>query len=59
MSVYSGFATRQLEVFYDQLVTKALELISEKLLSFYNGCNNRLLNPVRIIGWAPVFEEVA
>jgi hypothetical protein len=50
MSVYSGFATRQLELFYDQLVTKALELISEKLLSFYNGCNERLLNPVRIVG---------
>jgi hypothetical protein len=38
MSVYSGFATRQLELFYDQLLNKALELLSHKLLSFYNGC---------------------
>jgi len=38
MSVYSGFATRQLELFYDQLLNKALELLSHKLLAFYNGC---------------------
>ena len=37
-AVYSGFATRQLELFYDQLLNKALELLSHKLLSFYNGC---------------------
>jgi hypothetical protein len=47
MSVYSGFATRQLECFYDQLVNKALQLLSSKLLSFYNGC--KLLNNVYII----------
>jgi hypothetical protein len=38
MSVYSGFATRQLELFYDQLLNKALELLSHKLLAFYNSC---------------------
>jgi len=50
MSVYSGFATRQLEVFYDQLVTKALELIAEKLLSFYNGCKVNELIKCRVVG---------
>eukprot|EP00347_Sterkiella_histriomuscorum_P020265 403338465 len=37
MSVYSGFATRQYETFYDQLTVKLIELLTEKILNMYNG----------------------
>ena len=36
MSVYSGFATRQQETFYNRLIEKALELMSDKLIMFFN-----------------------
>lgn len=59
MSVYSGFATRHLECFYDQLVSKALELISEKILAFYNGCKSTMISrcQYRANWWAAVCKE--
>jgi hypothetical protein len=35
MSVYSGFATRQQESFYNKLLEKTFELMSFKLISFH------------------------
>lgn len=39
MSVYSGFATRKLETFYDNLIEKLVEILSEKIMNNYNGRN--------------------
>ena len=33
MSVYSGFAKRNAEEFYDQLTFKLIEILSEKVIS--------------------------
>ena len=35
MSVYSGFATRQQETFYNKLIEKTLFLMGEKLIFFF------------------------
>lgn len=37
MSVYSGFATRQQETFYNKLVEKLIQLMAERLLANANG----------------------
>jgi hypothetical protein len=37
MSVYSGFATRQQETFYDRLLEKLIEILCEKIMNIYNG----------------------
>ena len=37
MSIYSGFATRQQESFYNKLTFKLIELMANKLLGQYNG----------------------
>ena len=33
MSVYGGFATRKQEAFYNKLIAKGLQLITQKVLS--------------------------
>ena len=38
MSVYSGFATRQQETFYDKLLLKTLQLLSARIFQVYR-CN--------------------
>ena len=35
MSVYSGFATRQQETFYNKLLQKAFNILSERVLVQY------------------------
>ena len=35
MSIYSGFATRQQETFYDKLLFKLIELIQDKIVFQY------------------------
>jgi hypothetical protein len=37
MSVYSGFATRQQEQFYFKLLERAVQMMSTRLVSFFNG----------------------
>jgi hypothetical protein len=37
MSIYSGFGTRQQETFYNKLIEKVLEVLSDKILKFYQG----------------------
>ena len=37
MSVYSGFATRQQESFYNKVVLKLLQIMQDKMIRNYNG----------------------
>jgi len=39
MSVYSGFATRQQEQFYNKLVEKSLTMLSTRLIAYLKGIN--------------------
>ena len=47
MSIYSGFATRNQENFYNRLVDKLLRIMSNRLLCFYSGnaSDTRLEDP--------------
>ena len=40
MSIYSGFATRQQETFYNKLLEKSIELMGEKIISLFQLTNN-------------------
>jgi hypothetical protein len=37
MSIYSGFATRQQEGFYNKLIEKCFQLMSSRLIAFFKG----------------------
>jgi len=37
MSVYSGFATRQQETFYNKLIEKAFNLMTNRLMMFFKN----------------------
>lgn len=37
MSVYSGFATRQQETFYNKLIEKTLSMLGTRLIYFYKN----------------------
>jgi len=37
MSVYSGFTTRQQEQFYFKLMERAVQMMSARIVSFFNG----------------------
>lgn len=37
MSVYSGFATRNQETYYNKLVEKAMTLMNQKIVCTYKG----------------------
>ena len=41
MSVYSGFATRQQESFYNKLIEKTLKLLTQRVIVFYKGGDPR------------------
>ena len=56
MSVYSGFATRKQEAFYNKLLAKLIQLLSQKVLSqvpysdigqFISGGQNMSVNNSR------------
>ena len=34
MSIYSGFSTRQQETFYNKITMRAIEMVSDRLISF-------------------------
>ena len=59
MSIYSGFATRQQEGFYDKLIEKALEILCDRVLKIYAGgiYALSLANLFRNWGWQDVCEE--
>jgi len=40
MSIYSGFATRQLETFYNSLTSKLVELLTEKTELLFTHCKS-------------------
>ena len=43
MSIYSGFATRQQENFYDKLIFKLIELMQQKIVGQYMGCKYQFI----------------
>lgn len=42
MSVYGGFATRQLETLYNQITRKMIILLSDRLVKYFNNGKIRL-----------------
>lgn len=44
MSVYSGFATRQLEQLYNTIVKKVISLLTERLLQYIHNGKFKLMS---------------
>jgi hypothetical protein len=57
MSVYSGFATRQQENFYDKLLEKVVFVLAEKILMFYQGSNQLLIQLLIELGDDRLFAK--
>jgi hypothetical protein len=57
MSVYSGFATRQQENFYDKLLEKVVFVLAEKILMFYQGSTQLLIQLLIELGDDRLFAK--